>query len=377
MTSSSARPSSLQSLSVSSSLSRHLESDEELHEAGASGVVDEHGDAGAQDVADEAKVTEFEQRLMKTLEKKIVGKMDRLVEKGIKAALGSLPAPGTVSVSASGSGAKSGSASARKAKSVNLGVNLGGSLLSSLAKNSGAATFASVTEDLSDSDDNEDEIGGNVGGTQNGLNLPNLKVSAESTPGSNAVRLIAEMNTSERIAPELLAQAQIYGSLSNWVRSVDWNKTRNRNECASLAQAIDILLAEGVDSNSLGLEILLRRVSGVQLADHYGDWNVASALQWSGPNNSLLGRNVLTSTLKQAYQMTKLTSRVGTNSGSGPNKQFKKKPFDKDSNSGKGGWTPNQNAGQQKFGQQGFGNQPQKSHQSNSGAAKAGGTSQQ
>jgi len=88
---------------------------------------------------------------------------------------------------------------------------------------------------------------------------------------------------------------------------------RNKHECEALADAIDTLLLEGeVSENSVGLEKLLRRLAGVHLADTMGNWSVCGALQWSGPNQSLLSRNSLTSALKQAAQYESLTRRLNS-----------------------------------------------------------------
>lgn len=114
----------------------------------------------------------------------------------------------------------------------------------------------------------------------------------------------------DRVAGAVLAQAQSYGSLLNWVRVAEWKNTRNKNECQALALAIDLLVEEGVKPTSLGLETLVRRLNGVHLADNTGNWGVCSALQWTGPNNSLLPRATLTNTLKQAAQMERLTRQT-------------------------------------------------------------------
>jgi hypothetical protein len=54
--------------------------------------------------------------------------------------------------------------------------------------------------------------------------------------------------------------------------------------------------------------------NGVHLADSFNNWGVCTALQWTGPNNSLLPRSTLTSALKQAAQMEKLTTRTAKQS---------------------------------------------------------------
>ena len=58
---------------------------------------------------------------------------------------------------------------------------------------------------------------------------------------SGKVRSVAALNINDRIAPVILAQIKVYGSLVNWVRITDWKNTRNKNECHALAMAIDLL----------------------------------------------------------------------------------------------------------------------------------------
>lgn len=121
--------------------------------------------------------------------------------------------------------------------------------------------------------------------------------------------------TDERIAPTALLNVQKYGSLVSWVRLTQFKNQRNRHECEALADAIDTLLAEGVDENSLGIEKLVRRMMGVHAADTTGNWNMCDALLWNGPNNSLLSRDTLTSAMKRAATYQSLTRRLATRGG--------------------------------------------------------------
>ena len=145
----------------------------------------------------------------------------------------------------------------------------------------------------------------------------------------------------ERIAPQIMEQIAPYGSFKNWVRTVDWKKMRNKNEAESLASAVDYFISENIDPNSLGLETLLRRLNGVQLADTTNNWSVCSALQWTGPNNSLLPRHTLTTAYRQAAQMERLTRSIekfSQNSGNQfqQNNRTKFQKFSKFPNQSKG-----------------------------------------
>ena len=148
----------------------------------------------------------------------------------------------------------------------------------------------------------------------------------------------------ERIAPQIIEQIAPYGSFKNWVRTVDWKRMRNKNEAESLASAVDYFISENIDPNSLGLETLLRRLNGVQLADTTNNWSVCSALQWTGPNNSLLPRHTLTTAYRQAAQMERLTRSIekfSQNSGNQfqQNNRTKFQKFSKFPNQNK--WTNN------------------------------------
>ena len=155
-----------------------------------------------------------------------------------------------------------------------------------------------------DSDDENDS------GDDDDNDVDDADVHGADDGHSGKVRSVAAVNISDRIAPVILSQIKVYGSLVNWVRITDWKNTRNKNECNALAMAIDLLLEENeISEDSLALEMLIRRLNGVHMADTSGNWGVCNALQWTGPNNTLLPRSTLTQALKQAAQMEKLTKR--------------------------------------------------------------------
>lgn len=159
-----------------------------------------------------------------------------------------------------------------------------------------------------------------------------------------------------RLAAEILERVEPYGSVKSWVKMYEWKNSRNRRECEAIAQAVDALRAEGATTSSLGLEILLRRLSGVQLADLTGKWEACESVAWSSMGNSLLPRAELRRVLKDADQMTRLTatsasanakksfgSRDQTPSSYGANKpkgQWAKKP----QSGGANGFKPNKSS---------------------------------
>jgi hypothetical protein len=108
----------------------------------------------------------------------------------------------------------------------------------------------------------------------------------------------------------MLKQCQLYGSLQSWVKVTTFKNSRNRHECEAIAQAVDALLSEGVPSSSLGIEVLLRRLSGVHLADQVGEWRVCESVEWNAHGNSLLPPSVVAQALKDAERMKKLYAAV-------------------------------------------------------------------
>lgn len=114
------------------------------------------------------------------------------------------------------------------------------------------------------------------------------------------------------VVDHVLAQAETYGSLQAWVRSITWNSVRNKKECEPLAYGIDLLIAEGLSRKSVGLEVLLRRLTGVQVADQTGSWAVADSLAWAPHGGSLLPRNVLRAAYKDAEALKRATSTFTT-----------------------------------------------------------------
>jgi hypothetical protein len=112
----------------------------------------------------------------------------------------------------------------------------------------------------------------------------------------------------KRLAPEILERIDVYGSAKSWVKMYDWKISRNRREAEAIAQAVDALRAEGLPVSSTGLEILLRRLSGIQLADLTGKWEACESVAWCSSGNSLLPRAELRRVLKDADQMSRLTA---------------------------------------------------------------------
>lgn len=138
-----------------------------------------------------------------------------------------------------------------------------------------------------------------------------VAAAAANGEGSGAAgRRAANGRARVRIAAEMLRNCVPYGSVTSWVKQNDWKSGRNKHECEALARAVDALLAEGVPVKSTGVEILMRRLSGVHLADQHSEWQLADSVAWNPLGNSLLPRAEVTRALKEADQLKRLTSNM-------------------------------------------------------------------
>jgi hypothetical protein len=149
----------------------------------------------------------------------------------------------------------------------------------------------------------------------------------------------------KRLAADILERVEPYGSVKAWVKMYEWKNARNRRECEAIAQAVDALRAEGVTTSSLGIEILLRRLSGVQLADLTGKWEACESVAWSSFGSSLLPRAELRRVLKDADQMTRLTAPTASTTGK---KAFASRDRDQSASGGakpKGQWVKKAHSG--------------------------------
>ena len=200
----------------------------------------------------------MEERMMGRLE----GLMSSVVGSAVQQALSKLPAVSNGNVRRGGGNGRS-SGSESKVDNDMLGqlaTAIGGGVVGTGGSNnssSGSGAGGPVEfEDESDGENGEDGVD----------NLADQELKG-ATAGLDGV---------DRMAPSILAHAKTFGSLIGWVRTVEWKHTRNKNECLALAQAVDLLLAEGVPVSSMGIELLLRRLNGVHLADSFNNWGVCT-----------------------------------------------------------------------------------------------------
>jgi hypothetical protein len=154
----------------------------------------------------------------------------------------------------------------------------------------------SASDSNSDSDEESDEHTGN---NDDSDPAPSLKSAVWSS-----------LSIEDKVAPLTLAQMSIHGSFLKWFDKVQWKNSRNKRECHFLCTLLDVLLEEGqVGEDSLALELLVRRLNGIHIADTTGNWEACSALQGLGPDHSLLSRDIVFKAMKQASKINKLTGR--------------------------------------------------------------------
>jgi hypothetical protein len=110
----------------------------------------------------------------------------------------------------------------------------------------------------------------------------------------------------ERLAPQVVQDIGS-GGFREWMRTevVEWRNSRNKNECAVLADALDALLRGDEEEAT---EILVRRFVGVVNADKSGNWNYASVLASDMPRRTLLRPQVMSAVLREAKNLSILES---------------------------------------------------------------------
>ena len=127
---------------------------------------------------------------------------------------------------------------------------------------------------------------------------------------------VVEAST-ERLAPEMLKRVRKYGSVEAWVRFQPKWDARSLREATVLALAADALISERVSQESVGLEILLRRLCALQAVEQYGDWEIADAMSWDADSTSLMPRKAMEGFIKKANARKSLRKKAAPNGKSG------------------------------------------------------------
>ena len=122
--------------------------------------------------------------------------------------------------------------------------------------------------------------------------------------------------SSERYATVVLANAKSAGSVLNWVKAQKWNHSRSMHECVAVAAAIDAFLAEGLNDESEGMEILCRRLSGVHTADKFNNWELCKVVEYPYASESLLNQQLLSRAVRDASARGRLLNRASKSTSS-------------------------------------------------------------
>ena len=122
--------------------------------------------------------------------------------------------------------------------------------------------------------------------------------------------LAAQGDVEDSYVRVLLERAKKVGSVALWCNQLQWKQARNRRECQTLAEAFDAFVEEGLGEDSMGLEILARRLAGVQLADKTNDWSFCDAIQGPGLMDSVLPRKMFSKALRDAASLRRLSDRT-------------------------------------------------------------------
>jgi hypothetical protein len=219
----------------------------------------------------------------------------------VQAALNQLPVPGT------------------SVNRLHAGHTPAPSIRTNLIANLENAVSRTAVETQSDNDEEDDEP---ITNTQ--ISFPNMNL--QNVDNNELVKSLAVMDIGERMAPQVLAKIALHNGFVNWCRLVQWNNNRSKNEVMAWCQMLDVLLAEGgVTQDSVALEIAVRRICGVHSADTFKNWSLCDAVQYTGPNETLMPRAHLSSAMKQATQMTRLQQSLQQSMK--PQQQFQSQKF--------------------------------------------------
>lgn len=244
--------------------------------------------AGHSPAKDADKDSGVDDALAMKIDKLISSRLDKLLEK--KLAIATLPKPAKLKA--------------------NTNAPVGQGILGQLQANAGL--------DQADEDEDTDDISDADAPPR--AAAPTAAAAAAAVAAAAAAAASAhsaKSKTPNRVAAAMLETCSYYPSVLTWVKVTTWTSARNRHECEAIAQAVDALLKENIPKNSLGLEILLRRMSGVHLADQTGEWRVAESVAWNAQGNSLLPREEVRRALKDAEQMKRLTDGASQRSRGG------------------------------------------------------------
>jgi hypothetical protein len=112
-----------------------------------------------------------------------------------------------------------------------------------------------------------------------------------------------------------------YGSMKAWVLHAHWNSQRNKHEVLALCTSLDFLITTGIALKHPGVDVLVRRAVGVQLADQHNNWSLCEAL-CNFDASSIVPRDMLHSLFAQAHNIQKLTAKIDGSKKSTPHRSY-------------------------------------------------------
>ena len=92
----------------------------------------------------------------------------------------------------------------------------------------------------------------------------------------------ADARFGHEIARDILSNIEAAGSAVQALKDMQVDKfnPRNKHECESLARIIDAFRADNVGLESMGFNLLVRRLAGVQMAEaSNGDWAICDVIE--------------------------------------------------------------------------------------------------
>lgn len=157
---------------------------------------------------------------------------------------------------------------------------------------------------VSDGDSDEDS-----GGNESDNGVSNRR-SARYTPSYLSHNRITNPDniTYTQLAQECSEAVSLHGGFYKYIHEREFRQPRNRHECESIARVLDKLIHEdGIPvDRSLGIELLIRRLVGVQQSDASGDWTWATASELNDHSTSLLSMTSLKQLFKRVHLLNQL-----------------------------------------------------------------------
>lgn len=129
-------------------------------------------------------------------------------------------------------------------------------------------------------------------------------------------RMPSQRPMADQFMRNALAQGD-FSSLAQAFAAHTWKHDRNKNECLTLARALDHLRRK-TPRVTEAVELLARRLAGVDIADDTGNWALCQALEGgsSHERQSLVPEDVMRGALKSVVQLQAIHKTAGHSSGS-------------------------------------------------------------